>query len=283
MMAEATGALELFYSYAHKDEKLRNELNKHLYNLKRQGLIVEWYDRDISAGTDWEQAIDTHLNIARVIFLLISPDFMASDYWYSIEMNHALERHEAGEACVIPIILKPVDWAGAPFSKLQVLPRNRRAVTLWKDRNAAFLEVANDIRETLKEFLKSSSSNRLSSSVQTPLAPAPSSHSIPLASLLEEVQAQPVELSPVWNVPYPRNPRFTDREEILEQIHESFTRNTGAASTQPLALSGLGGMGKTQIVLEYAYRYREKYQVVLWAKADSQEVFTSELANFATL
>src|SRR5437660_7285449 len=140
MIGEATGVLELFYSYAHKDERLRNELNKHLYNLKRQGLILGWYDRDISAGTDWEQAIDSHLNSAQIILLLISPDFMASDYCYSIEMERALERHEAGEARVIPILLKTVDWKGAPFSKLQVLPRNRKAVASWRDRNAAFVE-----------------------------------------------------------------------------------------------------------------------------------------------
>ena len=84
MTAENAEPLELFYSYAHADEKLRNELNKHLFNLKLQGLIRDWYDRDISAGTDWEQAIDSHLNTAHVILLLISPDFMASDYCYSI-------------------------------------------------------------------------------------------------------------------------------------------------------------------------------------------------------
>src|SRR5690349_21283752 len=121
MTGEVVEALELFYSYAHKDERLRNELNNHLYNLRRQHFIVDWFDRDISAGTDWEQDIDTHLNTAQVILLLISPDFMASDYCYSIEMKRALERHEAGEARVIPIILKPVDWKDAPFSKLQVL------------------------------------------------------------------------------------------------------------------------------------------------------------------
>ena len=155
MSAETAEALELFYSYAHKDERLRNELDKHLYNLKRQGLIHDWYDRDISAGTDWEQAIDSHLNAAQVILLLISPDFMASEYCYSIEMERALERHKAGEARVIPILLKPVDWSDAPFSSLQVLPRNRRAVTSWKDRNAAFAEIAKEIRETLKQLRES--------------------------------------------------------------------------------------------------------------------------------
>ena len=277
-MTGVTEALELFYSYAHKDERLRNELNKHLYNLKRQSFIIDWFDRDISAGTDWEQDIDTHLNTAQIILLLVSPDFMASDYCYSVEMKRALERHEASEARVIPIILKPVDWTGSPFSKLQVLPRNRKPVTSWKDRNAAFLEIAKDIRDTIKELRKSSSINRTSASVQMQSALPSLSNSVSHSTPLEEVQA----LGTIWNVPYSRNLRFTDRESILQQLRELFS-NDEALSKQPVALSGLGGMGKTQIALEYAYRYREHYPIVLWAKADSQETLTSELASFATL
>jgi hypothetical protein len=113
MATEQAQPIEIFYSYAHEDEKQRKELDKHLYNMRRQGLIAEWYDRDISAGMEWEHEIDIHLNTAQIILLLISPDFMASDYCYSIEMQRAMERHEAGEARVIPIILKHVDWQDA--------------------------------------------------------------------------------------------------------------------------------------------------------------------------
>jgi tetratricopeptide (TPR) repeat protein len=218
-----------------------------------------------------------------VILLLISPDFMASDYCYSIEMDRALERHEAGEARVIPIILKSVDWTDAPFSKLQVLPKNKRAVTSWKDRNSAFYEIAADIRSALKELRASPSINRTPSSLQAQTASASPVASQSLASLLEEIQSQQAELAPVWNVPYRRNLLFTDREDILQQLHEFFAQDKAASSKQPLVLSGLGGMGKTQIALEYAYRYREEYHVILWAKADSEEALTSELASFATL
>ena len=282
-MTELPSAFELFYSYARKDEKLRNELNKHLYNLKRQGLIVDWYDRDISAGTEWEHEIDSHLNTAQVILLLISPDFLASDYCYSIEMERALERHEVGEARVIPIILQPVDWQGAPFSKLQVLPKNAKAVTRWRNYNDAFVEITKGIREVLKELRTSSSINRAPSAAQAQAARVSPGDSRPLASFLEEIQQQQVELAPVWNVPYRRNLLFTDREDILKQLRDLFTKNTAASSKQPLALSGIGGMGKTQIALEYTHRYREEYHVVLWAKADSQEVFLSELVSFAAL
>src|SRR5205823_6498299 len=118
--------LTLFYSYAHADEALRNELEKHLSTLKRQGYITDWHDRNISAGWEWASAIDEHLNTAQVILLLVSSDFIASDYCYSIEMTRALERHTTGDACVIPIILRSVDWEDAPFGKLQALPTEGR-------------------------------------------------------------------------------------------------------------------------------------------------------------
>src|SRR5690242_4224174 len=215
MNAEPAGpgenAIEIFYSYAHEDEALRKELEKHLASLQHQGFIAGWHDRLISGGTEWKHEIDSHLNTAGIILLLISASFIVSDYCYSIEMKRALERHEAGEARVIPIILKPVDWTDAPFSKLQVLPRNRKPITSWKDRNTAFLEVATAIRETLKDLRKSSSINQPSTPVQIPSSLPSSSDSILLASFLEEVQAQQVEPTSVWNVPYPRNLRFTGR------------------------------------------------------------------------
>src|SRR2546430_17381901 len=112
--------LELIIIYARYDEKLLNPLQKHLSPLKSQGLISGWYDREIVAGTDWEHEIDEHLNLAFIILLLVSPDFIASSYCYGREMKRALERHEAREAHVIPIILRPGIWWDTPIGKLQV-------------------------------------------------------------------------------------------------------------------------------------------------------------------
>src|SRR5947209_7164094 len=94
--------IEVFFSYAHKDEPLLKKLEKHLGLLKRQGFIDIWYEHEIRPGTEWEQEIRQHLNTAQIILLLISPDFMASDYCYSWEMEQAIKRHERGEARVIP-------------------------------------------------------------------------------------------------------------------------------------------------------------------------------------
>jgi hypothetical protein len=144
-------AIKVFYSYAHEDEKLRDRLEVHLANLKRQGIITSWSNRDISAGSDWSQKINEQLNTAQIILLLISPDFIASEYCYEIEVKRALERHEAREACVIPIILRHASWRQTPLSKLQALPSNAKPVTDWPKRDKAFLDIEAGIFKAIQD------------------------------------------------------------------------------------------------------------------------------------
>src|SRR6266581_4447421 len=144
--------LSVFISYAHEDERLLQQLETHLSLLRRQGLVATWYDRQIVPGTAWAEEIDAHLETAQLVLLLISPNFLASDYCYGIEMRRALERHNNDKALVIPIILRPVDWEGAPFSHLQFLPRDARAVTEWDNRDAAFRDIARGIRTTIEQL-----------------------------------------------------------------------------------------------------------------------------------
>jgi hypothetical protein len=145
-------AIEIFYSYAHEDEELRDKLVNHLASLKRQRVITEWHDRKISAGAEWAGEIDKHLDTAQIILLLISDAFMASDYCFDVEVKRAMERHTGGEAVVIPIILRPVDWEGTPFSKLQGLPTDAKPVTTWTDRDEAFLNIAKGIRKVVAKL-----------------------------------------------------------------------------------------------------------------------------------
>lgn len=152
MTVEPKRDVKLFYCYAREDTLLRDKLEVHLSSLKRQNLITTWHDRKISPGMEWEREIDVHLNTADIILLLVSPEFVASDYCYSIEMKRALERHKAREARIIPILLRPVDWEAAPFSTLQMLPSNGRPVTRWQDRDEAFLNIAKAIRIVVKEL-----------------------------------------------------------------------------------------------------------------------------------
>ncbi len=153
MAAESTRVLKLFYCYAREDRALRDELDLHLSGLKRQSRITAWYDREISPGMEWQREIDSHLNASDIVLLLVSPHFMVSDYCYGIEMKRALERHDMGTCRVVPILLRPVDWEDAPFSKLQVLPDNVLPATSWLNRDEAYWNVARGIRQAVKDLL----------------------------------------------------------------------------------------------------------------------------------
>ncbi len=121
--------------------------------MRRRYQLTNWHDREILLGEEWEQAIDTHLNIAHLILLLISPDFMASEYCYGKEMQRVLERHQAGTYRVVPILLRPTDWKGAPFSHLQILPTDARPITRRPDRDEAFEEVVAEITRAIEDLL----------------------------------------------------------------------------------------------------------------------------------
>jgi len=143
--------MKIFVSYSHKDAGHFERVSNILHRLKRHKLVEEWYDRKIAPGQEWEEAIDEKLKTADVVLLLVSPDFVGSDYAYYREMQQALERHEQGEAVVIPIIVRPVDWEGEPFGKLQALPRDAKPVTEWSNRDTAWLDVARGIRKAVEE------------------------------------------------------------------------------------------------------------------------------------
>lgn len=142
----------LFFSYSHADEDLRNQLEKQLMILKRQGVIDTWHDRMIGAGNEWKGAIDSHLETDEIILLLISPDFLSSDYCYDVEMLRAIERHNSGDAIVIPVFLRPCLWQGAPFAKIQGVPKDALPVTKWANPDEAMLDVATGIKEAAQRI-----------------------------------------------------------------------------------------------------------------------------------
>jgi tetratricopeptide (TPR) repeat protein len=258
---EPNKALKLFYSYAHKDERWRKRIETHLSMLQRQGYIASWHDRNITAGATWASEIDAYLTAADIILLLISPDFLASEYCYSVEMTRAMERHYAGKAHVIPIILRPTDSKGTPFERLQVLPSNAQPVSRWPDRDEALLDIATGIRKAIDGL------NARAPGTQLFYGTRPTDTiSAPLAA---------------WNIPYHRNMFFTGRDDILAQLHATFTKSQPAPLIQ--VISGLGGIGKTQIAVEYAYRHQEEYEAILWARADSFEILVSDFVGIAEL
>lgn len=151
--------LRIFFSYSHRDEELRDELETHLSGLKRQGIIESWHDRRIVAGSDVDDSIDTELERADIILLLVSPYFIDSDYCYEREMSRALERHHASEAHVIPVILHPCDWKSMPFGELMATPRDGKPVSKFPNLHDAFLQITKAIRAVAEQATNECSGN----------------------------------------------------------------------------------------------------------------------------
>jgi tetratricopeptide (TPR) repeat protein len=245
--------IEVFYAYAQEDEDLRVTLEKHLSLLRTQALITSWHEQLVYPGSNRNQEITKHLERASVILLLISADFLASGYCFGVEMQRALERQAAKEAWVMPILLREVDWQDAPFAHLQILPTNAKPITSWRNRDAAFVNVATGIRRAIENL---------------PLLVA---------------SAPPTTLPAVWNIPYSRNAFFLGREGILSRLHTQLQAGQALALSQPQAINGLGGIGKTQIAVEYAYRHRSMYQAILWVQSDTRDNLISSFTSIAQL
>lgn len=254
---QSNEAVKLFYSYSHEDERLRDKLAKHLSILKRNGVISEWHDRDISAGAQWAVEIDDHLKSAEIILLLVSASFIASDYCYEIELKHAMEKHEGGSARVIPVILRPCGWKKAPFGKLNALPESGKAVTKWGNRDEAFEDIEQGI-SLVAEELKAKRRG----------VGAPAATTAPAAAA-ESVQP-PVAPSPARSlVPRPPPIGFVARRD--EQGNDIFALLKDALAPdkgQLVAILGPGGTGKTTLAAEVARSLRADYgQRPAWVSA----------------
>jgi hypothetical protein len=152
--APGTRGLKLFVSYSHQDEPLKKALIEHLKPLQRMNLIETWHDQKIKPGDEWEKEVSAQIARADIILLLISIDFINSAYCYDVELEHALERHEAGNSRVIPIILRSCLWHKMPFAKLQALPKEGKAITSWRDQDEALLTVVEGIQAVAEEILE---------------------------------------------------------------------------------------------------------------------------------
>ena len=165
--------IEVFCCYAREDLLMLEEIKSHLKSLVREELITLWTDGDIDAGMEWEKEIHHHLDTAQIILLLISSDFMASEYCYGVEMQHAMKRHESGKAFVIPIILRPVSWQKTPFARLQALPTGAKPISEWPNPDKAFLTITNGIRKVATKVRRKTSAHLLLTQEKLPSALVP--------------------------------------------------------------------------------------------------------------
>src|SRR5262245_4337380 len=150
--SSADKILDVFFSYSHIDEPLCEELKGHLTALERRNVIKTWTDCQITAGNERRDEIEKHLDSADVILLLVSSDFLKSDFCYLIETSRALLRHESGTAPGLPVVVRHVDWQGLPIGKLSALPKDGKPVTSWPDRDEAWLNVVQGIHQAIEEM-----------------------------------------------------------------------------------------------------------------------------------
>lgn len=144
--------VKIFFSYSHRDAALRRQLEAHMSLMRRHREIDDWYDAKILPGVEWNAVIAQKLDSADIILLLISPDFVNSDFCWGKEMVRALKKHQQGKAAVIPIILRPMDdsWKTTMFGDLLALPSNAKPVTKWRNRDEAWADVVNGIRKRIE-------------------------------------------------------------------------------------------------------------------------------------
>lgn len=219
----------VFYSYAPEDESLQQKLENHLAILQRQKVIHSWQKRQIIPGDDWTATVDRYLKKVDVILLLVSPDYIASDYCYGIEMQRALELHEAHQAHVIPILLRPVEWKGTPFAHLHPLPRNAKPITLWRNRDQALANITSELRDVLQQF--SEKTHQLQATIEQHL-------------LATQDMTIPREKKPVFFLPINLPDLYIGRFSSLEKLRQSLC-GTADTTTLTTVIHGMGGLGKT--------------------------------------
>ncbi|MCV2218015.1 TIR domain-containing protein [Thauera sp. Sel9] len=233
--------VDLFYSYAHEDEKLRNELDGHLALLRRRGVIRPWHDRGIVPGQKWDQAIDSQLATADLILLLVSMDFLNSDYIWGKELAAAIERAERGDASVVPVLLRAVDIEDAPFAHLQGLPTDLRPVTSWPNRDEAWTDVAKGIRRTVDSIRQ----RWASTSSHVPAPPPPPSGSSWTSTASDESVGFAVESG---FEPYEPVRRQTDAkldahtETLVQRMISGFANELSVAAR----MRGIGDVGSAK-------------------------------------
>lgn len=143
-------AVKVFISYSHKDIRFKEELVIRLKPLKAQKLIEPWTDNEILPGSLFKKEIVDAIENADVIILLVSPDFLSSDFIMNIELVKALTCIKSGHSCIIPVIIRQCGWEET-FGEFKVLPTDGKAINTWNNEDVAFHDVIMGLKKVFKE------------------------------------------------------------------------------------------------------------------------------------
>ncbi len=247
------GRVRVLYIYADKDAALGRTLKKHLKSLELEGVIESWHPGLLVGGDVVGEQFTAQVAQVQVVLLLLSADFMTSKSCHDRLAQVQAER-AARQLQVVPILARPVVWQGLELQDLQPLPRNGQAITLRRNRDAAWVEVVQGLRQLVAAVALG-------------------------ARTASGIVSQPAL---IWNIPEP-SPYFTGRDAEVAMLREALSTGCWAAIGQIQAVSGLGGIGKTQLALEFARRHKEDYEAAFFVRADSELSLHAGLAEMENL
>lgn len=141
--------INAFISYSHADEKVLDRLHKHLAVLQRDGNLSTWSDHKLLPGAKFGSEISAALENSGLFLALVSPDYLASNYCYEKEFEHALRMADAGKIRIVPIVIEPCDWQASPLGQFVALPKDGKPVSEWTNQNNAFLDIVTGLRRLL--------------------------------------------------------------------------------------------------------------------------------------
>ncbi len=227
-------ATRIVVIHAPEDDAIVVELEKHLALLLRGGQALLWSQRDSQAGDYLQATFEARLQIAHIVLLMVSAELLSSDFCHRM-MDLALTRHSARDAKVIPVIVRACDWSHGAFAGIAPLPHGGAPIIGSPNPASIWEEVARGIRLTVEQSL-----------VGPRFAP---------------LEPRTNQTLPPNNLP-PRR-LFVGREDALRGI-DSALAPPGTMTITQASVWGLGGIGKTALALEYAYRHAASYPGGLW-------------------
>ena len=265
-MTPVSNDFTVFISYAHNDnensdpsKRWLNRLLEYLRPLVIQNRINAWSDTEIEIGEQWDKSIKTQLSNANVAVLLISPAFLGSKYIRNSELPALLMNAMNKGATVLPVILRHSPFAETTFKYPHPIHGpNELSLSVFQSANPPERPL-NSMEEHEQDDVLLSVTRRI----------------LALAGTKKKSGSPAVQQDTVLTVPLTRNRFFTGRDQILDDLRRELTAGG------KVALSGLGGIGKTQTAIEFAYRYRGEYKTVLWAKVDSEDSLKSDFGVLA--
>lgn len=237
---------QVFISYSHADAKWLKRLQVHLAPLERDSLVSRWDDTMIKPGQRWRDEIKKAIDGAKAAVLMVSADFLASEFIARHELPPLLAAAEYDGALILPVILSPCAFQETEsLSQFQAInPLTKPLAALSKAKQEGFLDA-------------------VARAIRAALSPPPGSAAPAVAGS-----------GALYNVP-PRNSLFEGRQELLVALSEKL------AADHRVAFSGLGGIGKTEAIVEYAYRHRQQYRCTFWVSAGTRESLAAGFTKIA--